>query len=145
MPEGIGEPAIWSASSSDMMAWGNHRFVAGARSDNWDDAKIGGGAPPFRVRDGWLAVYHGVSKSPMEYALGALLLNPDDPSIVVARSHGPILRPEMTYEREGFFGGVVFTCGLVSDSDQIRVYYGAADGVTAVADLSLNEILGGLS
>ena len=145
MPEGIGEPAIWSATSSDMMAWGNHRFVASGRPGKWDDAKIGGGAVPFRVRDGWLAVYHGVSTSPLEYALGALLLDAQDPSIVLARSSAPILRPEMPYECEGFFGGVVFTCGLLPEGDAIRVYYGAADGVTAVADLSLAEMLAGLA
>ena len=144
MPEGIGEPAIWSASSPDMLAWGDHKFVASGRSGGWDNAKIGGGAVPFRVKDGWLAIYHGVSKSPMEYALGALLLDANDPSIVLARSRKPILAPEMPYEREGFFGGVVFTCGLLAEGDTVRVYYGAADGVTAVADLSLAEILGGL-
>ena len=145
MPAGIGEPAIWSASSSDMLSWGDHRYVAGARRGCWDGAKIGGGAVPFRVTDGWLAVYHGVSESPMEYALGALLLDANDPSIVLARSREPVLKPEMPYEREGFFGGVVFTCGLLPEGDTIRVYYGAADGVTAVADLSLTEILGGLT
>ena len=31
------------------------------------------------------------------------------------------------------------------DGDQVRVYYGAADGVVAVADLSLAEILSGLA
>jgi predicted GH43/DUF377 family glycosyl hydrolase len=144
MPEGIGEAVIWSATSRDLLAWGNHQFVAGARPGKWDDAKVGGGAVPFRVKGGWLAVYHGVSTSPMQYALGALLLDGNDPSVVRARSRGPILRPELPYEREGFFAGVVFTCGLLADSDVIRVYYGAADGVTAVADLSLDEVLAGL-
>ncbi len=143
MPEGIGEPAIWSATSPDLRAWGDHRFIAAGRRGIWDNAKIGGGAVPFRTEHGWIAVYHGVS-SPMEYALGALLLDVHDPSIVLARSRDPILRPELPYEREGFFGGVVFTCGLVTDGDIVRVYYGAADGVTAVADLSLREIIGGL-
>jgi predicted GH43/DUF377 family glycosyl hydrolase len=144
MPEGIGEPAMWSATSPDLLAWGDHRVVATAREGRWDDAKIGGGAVPFRVKDGWLAVYHGVSQSPMQYALGALLLDANDPSVVIARSREPILRPELPYEREGFFAGVVFTCGLLAEGDPIRVYYGAADGVTAVADLSLAEILGGM-
>ena len=53
-------------------------------------------------------------------------------------------RGELPYEREGFFGGVVFTCGLVREHDDVRIYYGAADGVTAVADISLDEIMGGL-
>lgn len=149
MPEVLGEPAIWMAWSSDLTSWGDHRVVARARRDTWDDGKVGGGAVPFRVQVGqrgaWLAVYHGVSRSPLEYALGALLLDADDPSRVIARSREPILKPEASYEREGFFGGVVFTCGVLPEGDRVRVYYGAADGVTAVADLSLNEILSGLS
>jgi predicted GH43/DUF377 family glycosyl hydrolase len=148
MPTGIGEQAIWIASSTDLEAWGEHRLVAGARDGHWDDAKIGGGAVPFRVRagnaDGWLAIYHGVTKSSTTYSLGALLLDARDPARVLARSREPILEPEATYERQGFFGGVVFTCGALVDGDRVRVYYGAADGVTAVADLSLQEILSGL-
>ncbi|MEP7346471.1 MAG: glycoside hydrolase family 130 protein [Gemmatimonadaceae bacterium] len=149
MPAGLGEVAIWSASSSDMLSWGEHQIVAMARDGSWDDSKIGGGAVPFRVRshgiDGWIAVYHGVTKSSGAYSLGALLLAADDPSRVVARSRDPILAPEAPYEREGFYGGVVFTCGLLAEEDRVRVYYGAADGVTAVADLSLESILSGLA
>lgn len=149
MPAEVGRPAIWIASSADMLSWGDHRLVAAARDGGWDDAKVGGGAVPFRVRaggrDAWLAVYHGVTESPTTYALGALLLDGRDPGRVLARSREPILRPEATYEREGFFGGVVFTCGLLAEGDLVRVYYGAADGVTAVADLSLDDILAGLA
>lgn len=148
MPWGLGEVAIWIASSPDLFAWGAHRSVASARPGRWDDAKIGGGAVPFRVRseqwDGWLALYHGVTESPMTYSLGALLLDAADPSRVLARSREPVLKPEAPYEREGFFGGVVFSCGLLAEEDLVRVYYGAADGVTAVADLSLLEILDAL-
>jgi beta-1,2-mannobiose phosphorylase / 1,2-beta-oligomannan phosphorylase len=149
MPTGIGEPAIWIATSPDLLSWGNHRFVAAARDGYWDDSKIGGGAVPFRVRTGadnaWLAIYHGVTGSPPTYSLGALLLDGRDPGRVIARSREPILSPEAPYERKGFFGDVVFTCGLLSDGDLVRIYYGAADGVIAVADLSLEEILGGMS
>jgi len=69
----------------------------------------------------------------------------DDPSVVLARSREPILRPETSYEREGFYAAVVFTCGVLAEGDLVRIYYGAADGVVAVADLSLAEILQGLS
>jgi predicted GH43/DUF377 family glycosyl hydrolase len=59
MPEGIGHPAMWAASSADLISWGDHRLVATAREGGWDDAKIGGGAVPWRVRaggrDAWLA------------------------------------------------------------------------------------------
>ena len=148
MPEGLGHPAIWIATSSDLLSWGGHRIVAAARPGSWDDVKIGGGAVPFKVhanrQDAWLAIYHGVTGSPPTYSLGALLLDQYDPSKVIARSREPILRPEAAYEREGFFGSVVFTCGALADGDLVRIYYGAADDVTAVADLSLDEILAGL-
>ena len=149
MPSGIGEPSIWFASSPDLRSWGDHRLVAAARDGCWDDAKVGGGAVPFRVQSGgedaWLAVYHGVTRSPPTYSLGALLLDARDPSRVIARSREPILRPDAVYERQGFYGSVVFTCGLLAEGDRVRIYYGAADGVTAVADLSLARILAGLS
>lgn len=148
MPTGVGEPAIWVATSPDLRAWGDHHLVATARPGGWEDVKLGGGAVPFRVRvdgqDGWIAVYHGVSGSPHVYSLGALLLDAGNPARVIARSREPILYPEAPYERSGFFGGVVFTCGLLAEEDRVRVYYGAADGVTAVADLSLAGILSGL-
>jgi predicted GH43/DUF377 family glycosyl hydrolase len=148
MPEGLGQHSIWTSSSADLKSWGNHRMVATPRDSGWDDTKVGGGAVPFRVHygkeDGWLSIYHGVTGTPPTYSLGALLLNRHDPSRVRARSREPILAPEAPYELEGFFAKVVFTCGALVDGDVVRVYYGAADGVTAVADLSLAEILSGL-
>jgi len=147
--DGFERPAMWIATSPDLVSWGGHSFLAAARDESWDNAKVGGGAVPFRVKtddyDGWLAIYHGVTDSPVTYSLGALLLDAEDPSRVIARSRDPILWPETSYEQNGFFDGVVFTCGLLVDGDMVRVYYGAADGVTAVADLSLEEILAGLS
>ncbi len=149
MPEGLGQPSIWLATSPDLISWGSHCLVATARPGQWDDLKIGGGAVPFRVHtgrtDAWLAIYHGVTASPPTYSLGALLLDIHDPGKVLARSREPILRPEATYEREGFYGDVVFTCGVIAEGDLVRTYYGAADAVMAVADLSLAEILSGLS
>ena len=148
MPENLGTPAIWIAWSPDLMDWGGHLPVAGARRDTWDDLKVGGGAVPFRVKaggtDAWLAIYHGVRRAPLEYALGALLLDARNPARVLGRSRDPILAPEAPYEREGFFGRVVFTCGVLAEGDTVRVYYGAADDTVAVADLSLADILGDL-
>ncbi len=144
MPEGLGAHAIWYASSPDLVSWGGHRPVAGARPGAWDGAKIGGGAPPFRVQDGWLALYHGVDAH-SRYAIGALLLDPREPWRVLGRSRDPVLAPEADYERHGFFGNVVFTCGVALEGDRVRLYYGAADTVVAAADVSLNAILGGLA
>lgn len=148
MPHGLGRPSIWIASSPDMEGWGEHRLVAGPRAGAWDDDKIGAGAIPFRIvtggRPAWLAIYHGVKSSPTTYALGALLLDYERPHVVLARSCRPFLSPEAPYEREGFFGRVVFTCGAIPIGDVVRIYYGAADGVTCLADVPLATILEGL-
>ena len=150
MPEGLGQHAIWTATSTDLKAWGEHRLVATPRASGiGTTAKVGGGAVPFRVHVGRTMVgsrFITASRATRQcYSLGALLLDRHDPSRVMGRSREPILKPEAAYEREGFFGKVVFTCGALVDGDQVRVYYGAADGVTAVADLSLAEILSGLA
>jgi predicted GH43/DUF377 family glycosyl hydrolase len=104
---------------------------------------------PFRVevggRSAWLAVYHGVTAKPLTYSLGALLLDGDDPGRVLGRSKEPILFPEAPYELKGFFANVAFTCGLTVAGDRVRIYYGASDGVTCVADVSLAGILAGLA
>jgi len=144
MPEGLGASAMWFASSPDLRAWGSHRPVAGPRPGAWDSTKIGGGAPPFRVSEGWLALYHGVDGD-SRYTLGALLLDAREPWRVIGRSRDPVLAPEAPYERMGFFGNVVFTCGAAVSGDRLRVYYGAADTVVAAADLSISAILSGLA
>jgi beta-1,2-mannobiose phosphorylase / 1,2-beta-oligomannan phosphorylase len=96
MPHGFDGPSIWIASSDDLSDWGDHRLVAGARPGTWDDEKIGGGAVPFRVvldggRPAWLAIYHGVKRTPTTYALGALLLDYERPDVVIGRSRRPVL------------------------------------------------------
>jgi beta-1,2-mannobiose phosphorylase / 1,2-beta-oligomannan phosphorylase len=143
VPKMMGDPAVWFASSDNLTDWGEHRFCFGSRPGTWDSRRIGGGAVPFLTARGWLEVYHGVNPDG-HYALGAALLDSDRPWQVVARSAEPILRPEVPFETDGFFGNVVFTCGCILDGDRLRVYYGAADMVTAAADYSLEEVLGSL-
>ena len=46
------------------------------------------------------------------------------------------LEPEEEYEINGFFGNVVFTCGVTKQGDNIRIYYGVSDTSMAVAGLS---------
>jgi predicted GH43/DUF377 family glycosyl hydrolase len=76
--------------------------------------------------------------------MGAVLLDLEDPSKVIARSNKPILEPEAPYEKEGFFGDVVFSCGALVEGDIVKMYYGVADTSMAAAELSLREILDSL-
>jgi hypothetical protein len=73
--------------------------------------------------------------------MGAVLLDLNDPSHVLARSDKPILEPNAEYEKNGFFGDVVFSCGVVVDADVVKMYYGVADTSMACAELSLREIM----
>ena len=65
-----------------------------------------------------------------------------DPSIVIARTDEPIMKPTANYELSGFFGNVVFTNGHVvhPDGDTITIYYGASDEFVCGAEFSIAAI-----
>lgn len=55
------------------------------------------------------------------------------------------MEPTAGYEKEGFFGQVIFTNGHLVEGDCITLYYGAADSVICAARLSISNILGSLA
>lgn len=134
---------MWIAESPDLMCWGNHRILMSTRAGLWDGLKIGAGAVPFKVDGGWLEIYHGADQD-NRYCLGAVLLDIERPWIVKARSDRPILEPQESYECDGFFGNVVFTCGALCEDGIAKLYYGAADTSICFAELPLEDILGTL-
>nr|WP_318382007.1 glycoside hydrolase family 130 protein [uncultured Enterobacter sp.] len=132
----FGLPEIWICESPDMLHWGNHRHLLGRSGDAWDARKSGGGAPLLKTERGWLEIYHGVDAD-QRYCLGALLLDSEDPMTILAKSPVPLLEPTAEYEREGFFGNVVFTCGALIKDDTLHVWYGAADECIALATMPM--------
>lgn len=136
----LGGNYIWIAESPDRIHWGNHKCIATTRQNSWDSARIGAGAPPIKTDEGWLEIYHGADKA-NRYCLGAMLLNKDDPSKVLARSIEPIMEPTALYEKNGFFGNVIFSNGQYTDGDTIHLYYGASDEVICGATLSIKDII----
>lgn len=137
---------IWIAFSDDMKEWGGHRPLAMPRWGQWDELRTGASAVPFRTERGWLELYHGVDRN-TTYAMGALLMDLEDPRKVIARSAKPILKPTELYETTGLFNHTVFSCGHIPLDDRgerIRLYYGAADSVVAAADFDVREILDSL-
>ncbi|RXK82797.1 glycoside hydrolase family 130 protein [Filimonas effusa] len=138
----LGGNYIWLASSPDGLHWGNHHCLVKTRPGKWDSARVGAGAAPIKTEKGWLEIYHGANEA-HEYCLGAVLLDLQDPSKVLARTDTPIMVPSADYELNGFFGKVVFTNGHIvhPDGDTITVYYGAADEFVCGADFSLKAIL----
>lgn len=130
---------MWISESTDLVCWGNHRHLMELAHGKWDNSKIGGSAVPFKTEHGWVEIYHGVDES-NRYCLGAVLLDKDQPWKILSRTDKPILEPELDYEIEGFFGNVVFSCGLLCEDNKIRIYYGVADTSTAYAEVKLSEI-----
>lgn len=137
---------IWIAFSDDLKEWGGHQPLAMPRWGRWDELRTGASAVPFRTERGWLELYHGVDRN-TTYAMGALLMDLEDPRKVIGRSASPILKPTEVYETTGLFNDTVFSCGHIRLDDRrerIRLYYGAADSVIAAADFDVREILDSL-
>ncbi len=141
-PSGIdlGGNFIWLASSPDLNHWGGHACILKTRNGMWDSARVGAGAAPIRTSEGWLEIYHGADEN-SRYCLGAVLLDLDNPTEVLARSDQPLIEPETEYEKSGFFGNVIFSNGHLVDGDEITLYYGASDEVICGCTLSVSEIL----
>ena len=141
-------PEMWVARSPDLVHWGAHVPLAVSGGD-WQSGRVGAGAPPVRVADGWLEVYHGNQQPTRPGEVGtyfgaALLLDPRDPSRVLGRSTEPILVPEADFEVSGFVPNVVFPTGVVTDGEALLIYYGAADSSTAVVEISQRDVLDSL-
>ena len=49
--------------------------------------------------------------------------------------------PVHDYEKNGFFGEVVFTNGHVVDGDTVTMYYGASDRVICAGTCSISSVL----
>lgn len=137
---------MWLSYSPDLRHWGDHRLLLEARDGAWWDAgKIGLGPPPLETPDGWLVMYHGVrvtSDGPI-YRAGLALLDLEDPGVVLHRTDEWVFGPEAPYEITGDVGRVVFPCGWVHDpaTDLLRMYYGGADTVIALATARLPDVL----
>jgi predicted GH43/DUF377 family glycosyl hydrolase len=141
-------PEMWVARSPNLIHWGAHAPLA-VPGGAWQSGRVGAGAPPVGVPDGWLEIYHGNrhATGPGEvgaYYGGAILLDSDDPARVLRRTPEPFLVPEADFEVRGFVPNVVFPTGVVQDREVILVYYGAADAFTAVAEFSQQDLLGAM-
>jgi predicted GH43/DUF377 family glycosyl hydrolase len=137
---------ILLSRSDDLISWSAPEQVLQPREGAWwDSLRIGIGPPPLRTEHGWLLLYHGVKDtvSGDVYRVGLALLDLNEPTRVLRRLPNWILAPLAPYERTGDVPNVVFPCGLVHDSgsDEVRLYYGAADSSICVATARLEDLL----
>lgn len=140
----VGGGSIWISYSPDLVFWGKNEMVIGARGGAWwDGQRVGIGPTPVELREGWLAIYHGVKDvagGPV-YRMGAALLDKNEPHKVLGRARRWLLSPQEPYERNGDAPNVVFATGAVIRGEEMWLYYGAADCSICMATAKIKDIL----
>lgn len=109
----------------------------------WELIQIGNCGAPIELDEGWLVLTHGVGAM-RKYAIGAVLLDKDDPSKVIGRTPNPILSAA-DEDREGYVPNVVYTCGAIKVGDDIFLPYGVADSSVCFAFVAVSEILAAMA
>jgi predicted GH43/DUF377 family glycosyl hydrolase len=105
----------------------------------WELVQIGNCGAPIELDAGWLVLTHGVGAM-RKYAIGAALLDKNDPSKVIGRTPNPILSAA-DEDREGYVPNVVYTCGAIRVGDDLFMPYGVADSSVCFAFVAINDIL----
>ncbi|MBU2539690.1 glycosidase [Patescibacteria group bacterium] len=136
---------IWVSFSRDLKFWGEHRvLIPVGRDGAWDCDRVGLGSPPIETPEGWLIIYHGArdTASGTLYRVGLVLLDIETLK-VIRRSRDWVFGPKENYERVGNVDDIVFPCGTVIDekTNELLLYYGAADSVVALAIANLKDVI----
>ncbi len=145
---------LWSGRSPDLRYWGDHELVLAVEDVPFANDKIGPAAPPIKTPKGWLTTFHAVWKDNdlnlggwesawhKKYYGGIMLLDLENPSKVIGICRDPLLSPETDYEKKGFRNEVIFPGGMIlEDSGEVKIYYGAADTVEALATIHVDALL----
>ncbi|MFO1036888.1 MAG: glycoside hydrolase family 130 protein [Geminicoccaceae bacterium] len=127
--------------SDDLHVWNDGTVIVEPRYP-WEFVQLGNSGAPIEIDQGWLVLTHGVGPV-RRYTIGAVLLDRDDPSKVLARSRVPLIEPQEG-EREGYVPNVVYTCGALVHSGRLVLPYAVADSFTRVATIGLDALLASL-
>ena len=127
--------------SDDLSAWSGGQAIVKPKQP-WEFVQIGNCGSPIELDEGWLLLTHGVGPV-RKYSIGAVLLDKQDPSRVLARSAEPLVRPDLS-EREGYVPNVVYTCGAMRHEDRIILPYAVSDTFSKIATIDIAALLGTL-
>lgn len=124
--------------SDDLHVWSGGVAILAPRFP-WEFVQIGNCGSPILLDEGWLLLTHGVGPV-RRYAIGAVLLDRDDPSRVIARLREPLIRPDLS-EREGYVPNVVYTCGAMVHRGRIILPYAVSDTFCSFATIAVDELI----
>jgi len=130
--------SIWLLRSDELYRWDEGQRIVRPRFD-WEFVQMGNCGAPIEIDEGWLVLTHGVGPV-RSYSIGAVLLDKNDPSRVLARTPRPLLSPSVN-ERGGYVPNVVYSCGSLVRDGILLLPYAVADQYTAFASASLADVL----
>ena len=137
LSRGDGENISLSASE-DGLVWADLGMLY-TPTEVWEIIQLGNCGAPIETPEGWLVLTHGVG--PLRtYSLGALLLDLDDPSRVIARTTTPLLRPEGDMV-DGYVPRVVYSCGGIVHRGTLWIPIGVGDSRIRVYSVEVEELL----
>ena len=123
--------------SKDVTLWNSAQKIQGPLYP-WEFVQIGNAGSPLETDYGWLVITHGVG--PMRtYSLGAMLLDLDDPTKVVARLKEPLLMANEK-ERDGYVPNVVYSCGALIHNNELIIPYAMSDYSSTIAGFPLDDL-----
>jgi len=126
------------AVSADGYVWGEPVSLQ-APSAAWEMLQVGNCGPPIETDRGWLVLTHGVG--PMRvYAIGAMLLDLANPTIVRGQLALPLLSPARD-GIDGYVPNVVYSCGGFLHAGRVWIPFGADDARIGVAYVELADLL----
>lgn len=105
----------------------------------WEFIQIGNCGSPVLTDAGWLILTHGVGAM-RKYALGAALLDRDDPSKLIGRTREPVLTA-IDADRSGYVPNVVYTCGILPVGERLLIPYGISDSAVGFATATISDLL----
>lgn len=124
---------------SDMLHFWHTKELIVKPTNPWEYVQIGNCGSPIETDAGWLVLTHGVGAM-RKYCIGALLLDLDDPSKVIARRQEPLIIPD-EIEREGYVPNVVYSCGAIIHGKHLVIPYAMSDYATTFATIEVAELL----
>jgi predicted GH43/DUF377 family glycosyl hydrolase len=138
---GDGEKISLSASD-DGLAWADLGVVY-SPTEVWEIIQLGNCGAPIETPEGWLVLTHGVG--PLRtYSLGALLLDLEDPTRVLARTTAPLLRPEGDMV-DGYVPRVVYSCGGIVHRGTLWIPVGVGDSRIRVYSVEMADLLSSMT
>ncbi len=130
--------SISVTTSSDTKTWGDAIEIC-IPEQPWEFIQLGNCGSPIETPEGWLMITHGVG--PMrEYGIGAVLLDLNDPSIVLGVLSQPLLTAEND-ERDGYTPNVVYSCGALIHEETLVLPYGYSDVAIRFALIDMPELM----